>query len=321
MRKRVFVVCGLITVSGFGLNAQNATNGSSSVPSNSGRAQQVPGVNPVNISSPKPSPAPADNVLTSSDAFSSQSSGQRLFSEHDQAAGDADRALIARIRTQAAPLIGAGDTGWPVHFIANEGKVTLAGQVPTATDQQRLRALVQQTPGVVEVTDTLHVAATASPVPGVQTALISAPTNAAPGSNTVQSAEDKAYTAMDQELVNRLRRSVSDVVGVTPAASPVHFTAKQGVVTLTGYVLSGEQRQTVMDLVKRTAGVASVDDQLRVSSEVGAVAAQERLSTNSSGQVAPISRSNSPARVYPEQPAKDTSPHITPAPAPSPGTR
>jgi hypothetical protein len=268
------------------------------------------------------SPQTPDRPITSDDpSSSSQPPSQELVGQQDQASTDGDRALIARIRTQAVPLIGAPDTGWPVHFISTEGKVTIVGHVPTVADQQRLRALVQQTPGVIDVTDTLRVAGNTSPPQAAETPLTVTPTNTVPGANAnVRGTEDTAYTAMDEELVIRLRRSLADVFGVAPAASPVHFNAKEGLVTLTGFVLSEQQRQRVMDVVKRTPGVASVDNQLQVSSDTGAVASQESLSTNSV-EMTPTSRSNSPARVYPGEPDRDTPRPEAPAPAKTPDTR
>jgi BON domain-containing protein len=84
---------------------------------------------------------------------------------HDQALSEADRRLLAQIRTAVygstqapAPLGGPA-----IYFILRDGVVRLVGVVPNAEEQKRIENIVQQVPGVVRVYDALQIGTSAIP--------------------------------------------------------------------------------------------------------------------------------------------------------------
>ncbi len=89
----------------------------------------------------------------------------------DQAFTPADRQLLSRIRQAVVGQIRTVGIMAPVHFIVQEGVVTMVGVLPRDEERQRLLTVVQGIPGVVRVIDQIQVggSAGASTGTGVQT--------------------------------------------------------------------------------------------------------------------------------------------------------
>ena len=77
--------------------------------------------------------------------------------------------------------------------------------------------------------------------------------------------QDRAFTAADQVLLNRIRKKVLPVMGATPrSTSPVNFITRRGTVTLAGAVPSEDMRNRIVSAVKQMEGVRGVVDQMNV---------------------------------------------------------
>ena len=83
----------------------------------------------------------------------------------DQALSDADRRLLAQIRTAVygASQAPGPSSGTGVYFILRDGAVRLVGFVPNAEEQKRIENIVRQVPGVVRVYDALQIGVSALP--------------------------------------------------------------------------------------------------------------------------------------------------------------
>lgn len=65
----------------------------------------------------------------------------------------ADQSLITRVRQAVVPQIQVANLPVPVRFTANQGVVTINGVVTSVAQKRQIAALVQQVPGVAQVTD------------------------------------------------------------------------------------------------------------------------------------------------------------------------
>ena len=68
-----------------------------------------------------------------------------------------DQTLLLRVRQTVVPQIQVAGTAVPVQFRAQQGIVTITGIVPTIEQKRQIATLVQQVPGVVQVTDLVKV--------------------------------------------------------------------------------------------------------------------------------------------------------------------
>ena len=70
-----------------------------------------------------------------------------------QSATTQDQSLLLRVRQTVLPQIQVGGMPVPVDFSVQQGLVTITGTVPTIEQKRLLIALVQQVPGVLQVSD------------------------------------------------------------------------------------------------------------------------------------------------------------------------
>ena len=79
-----------------------------------------------------------------------------------------DQTLLMQVRRAVLPAVGASSASSPVQVGVQNGTVTLAGQVQTAEQKQRLEALARQVPGVVAINNQIVVPVVpgTTPVPG-----------------------------------------------------------------------------------------------------------------------------------------------------------
>lgn len=134
-----------------------------------------------------------------------------------------------------------GGPWMPVHFNADNGVVTLLGNVASQQQQQQIASLVAQTPGVAQVVDQLRVGANGQ-------------------------ATGQITSTSGQALLLRVRQSVLPQIQVGGAPVPVNFAMQQeGVVTITGVVTSLAQKHQIAALVTQVPGVVQIDDRMAVN--------------------------------------------------------
>jgi osmotically-inducible protein OsmY len=168
---------------------------------------------------------------------------QATATTQDQAFTAQDKTLLVQLRQTILPQLQAANSSAPVNFAVRQGVVTLTGTVPSAQVRQQIETLVTQTPGVVQVVDQLSVGAIQ---PG-----------ATATEQTAAAATQNSATA-DRDLLVRLRQSVIPELRAVGISAPIDFTVNHGVVTLTGPVPVGEQRNRIVTIVNRVPGVVQV---------------------------------------------------------------
>jgi hypothetical protein len=76
----------------------------------------------------------------------------------DQAITQADRRLLVQVRRAVQSRLPSARAAYaPVHFIVNNGVVTLVGEVAEAQQKQEVVTLVQGLPGITRVVDEIQV--------------------------------------------------------------------------------------------------------------------------------------------------------------------
>ncbi len=116
--------------------------------------------------------------------------------------------------------------------------------------------------------------------------------------------QDQAFTTADQALLNQLRRETQPVMGGAGGWSPVHFICRQGVVTLAGDVASTAEKHQLISIVRNTAGVTRVVDELQVGAKRTG-SAEQFVPADTAGAVQP----------YGSAPAAPSAPSAPLAPA------
>jgi len=179
-----------------------------------------------------------------------------------------------------------------------------AGMLPTGTLEAGATGAGVDTVGGTLPSGAINAAGDAQSAPSAPTSV--APTDTTTGTqptvggtanpaNTTPVMQDRAFTALDQNLLTRLRHIVPAAINVPEASLPVHFVVREGVVNLNGFVTSAAQHQQVINAVRSMPGVASVVDQLKVSDTTA------QQNTLGAGALPPTSSPGSPARVFPNQ--------------------
>jgi len=120
-----------------------------------------------------------------------------------------------------------------IHFVVRNGVVTIVGFVPTLAERQRIEAAVAGISGVTQVMDDLR----------------------------VRTGGDVAVTAADQALLTQLRQAVQPILVPTGTMTPA-FSAREGVVTITGTAASQQESQQIEAAVAQIPGVVRVSNQL-----------------------------------------------------------
>jgi BON domain len=177
----------------------------------------------------------------------------------DRAVTLSDRNLLTLLKQGVAAQFGTTASGQtPVHFLIDNGAVTLTGVVPTADESQRIAARVQQTPGVLSVFNDLHVGtgSTASQSSG---GALSTPLTGA--------ISDHAFSPADQALLSQVQQEAGMQLGINGASTaqmPVHFSIQNGVVGVIGQVVSQQEKAALLAAIQRTPGVNRVVDNVMV---------------------------------------------------------
>jgi osmotically-inducible protein OsmY len=181
----------------------------------------------------------------------------------DQAVTPSDRVLLTTLSQGVRATLSIVPNGaMPVHFLINNGTVTVVGTVQSAAQQQSVLSQVQQTPGVLSVVSDMHVASPYAPASRAnQTGLL--------GTQT-----DTAFSAADKTLLTTVQQEAALQLGVTSTEQmPVHFSVQNGVVGVTGQVQSLQEKQALLASLARTRGITRVVDNVGIAPNSGAAQA------------------------------------------------
>ncbi len=173
----------------------------------------------------------------------------------DQGVTPSDRVLLTTLSQGVQATLGITPNGnMPVHFLINNGTVTVMGTVQSSAQSQSVLSQVQQTPGVLSVINDMHVASPlgAATTLNNQSSLLGTPT-------------DRAFSPRDQTLLTTVQQEAAMQLGVTSMSQmPVHFSIQNGVVGVTGQVSSLQEKQALIAALSRTRGIARVVDNVGV---------------------------------------------------------
>lgn len=173
----------------------------------------------------------------------------------DQGTTPSDRVLLTTLSQGVQATLGITPNGnMPVHFLINNGTVTVMGTVQSSAQSQSVLSQVQQTPGVLSVINDMHVASPLAPATTLnnQSGLLGTPT-------------DRAFSPRDQTLLTTVQQEAATQLGVTSLSQmPVHFSIQNGVVGVTGQVSSLQEKQALIAALSRTQGIVRVVDNVGV---------------------------------------------------------
>jgi len=88
-----------------------------------------------------------------------------------------------------------------------------------------------------------------------------------PGTTQGAAATTQVLADTDRALVSTVRQALNNNPTVAPVSQAVYVSARNGTVTLTGTVLTEQDRQFIDNVVRNTSGVYSVNDQLQVPAQ------------------------------------------------------
>lgn len=180
------------------------------------------------------------------------------FALRDQATTISDRNLLVSLRQGLAAQLGANSSQTPIHFLVNNGTVTIVGTVPNVNESQRIFARVQQTPGVLSAFNDLHTGAAST---------ISQPTPVITGAGSSATITDHAFSPQDRVLLSQVQQEAGMQLGINSTSAsqmPVHFSIENGIVGVTGQVSSQQEKQNLLAALQRTPGVNRVVDNMMI---------------------------------------------------------
>ena len=174
----------------------------------------------------------------------------------DQAVTPSDRVLLTTLSQGVRATLGIVPNGnTPVHFLIQNGTVTVVGTVQSTAQTQAVLSQVQATPGVLSVVNDMHVAGAYAPAVQNQT-----------GSGLLGTVTDRAFSAADQQILTTVEQEAALQLGVTATTQmPVHFSIENGVVGVTGQVSSLQEKQALLATLQRTTGIVRVVDNVGVA--------------------------------------------------------
>jgi len=174
----------------------------------------------------------------------------------NQAVTSSDRILLTTLSQGIRATLGITPNGnLPVHFMINNGTVTVVGTVQSTAQSQSVLSQVQQTPGVIGVISDLHVAEPFG----------SAQSRASSQTGLFGGQADHAFTPRDQTLLTTVQQQAAMQLGINNASQmPVHFSIQDGIVGVTGQVSSLQEKQALFSAIQRTPGIVRVVDNVGV---------------------------------------------------------
>lgn len=88
--------------------------------------------------------------------------------------------------------------------------------------------------------------------------------NARDGSITELTAQDQSTARTDMEITRKIRKDITDRAGLSTYARNVKIIANSGRVTLKGPVHTQAEKNTVVNIATRVAGVSGVSNELEI---------------------------------------------------------
>jgi osmotically-inducible protein OsmY len=165
---------------------------------------------------------------------------------------NADLALTDSVRQQFNRYPSLSPVLPNVQVRANNGMVTLSGNVPTEQDRILLSQAVRETPGVLGINDNILVA----PLPTGRA------TAATPGE--IFSLHVQGLTQTDRALAQQILEGLRTDTTLATLLPKVDINVSGGKVTLNGNVQSTQQKRTIATVIERAAGAENVDNNLEV---------------------------------------------------------
>ncbi len=169
--------------------------------------------------------------------------------------------------------------GFDINLEVAEGKVTLKGTVASAEQRKLAISTVREIDGVDQVVDALEIQAGQAPCSAATAA-----TRTVALSETEASAQARPVSGSTESQASQDRRIGEDVARQLQKAKRdgqlkgfgVSVHVQNGYVWLKGRVGSSDQRTAVLEIVRRTAGVEQVIDELSVGESAANIS--QRLS-------------------------------------------
>jgi len=187
-----------------------------------------------------PTGASGTNRLFETNSFFATNQNGLVF--QDQAISQFDRTLLIRIRATVLPRLRTTSPFAPVHFLLNQGAVTLVGFIISIEERQQVLTSVQAVPGVANVID-----------------------------NMMMVSQDMAMTDADRALLGQIRMAIpAQPIPTATVGGPQFLVVQEGQVAIVGVVRSVEEGQRIMRLVRSTPGVVQVAPALTIGMGFGA---------------------------------------------------
>ena len=213
--------------------------------------------------------------LTPTGTASHTSRFQNNFRLRDHTVTAGDQALLTTLQGMIHTQLGIPlADGSPVHLFIDNGAVTLVGFVTTADEQKRILSQVQQTSGVGQMVNRLHVGMPSTEMNPRTVQENADPAQVNPLTPAFSAGQvDRAFSMADQRLLQQIRLTAAVQLGMNPNVPrntlvapqlPVHFVVQNGVVTVTGQVITTTQGTALVATIGQTPGVVQVVDNLTV---------------------------------------------------------
>lgn len=184
---------------------------------------------------------------------------------------DADRDLENSLRSQINRYGDLSTTTPDLRLYAQNGTVTLSGNVPSQREREMIESLVRNQPGVVAVNDQLTVGAAPAPtgVSGVPRVYSSSPDYGVGTPPAIVysgrfNVTVQATTLSDRNLGERIVDRLRADPNLQPLISAINLAINNGQVYLRGTVDTEQQHLEIVSVVQHTYGVNAVYDQLLV---------------------------------------------------------
>jgi osmotically-inducible protein OsmY len=176
-----------------------------------------------------------------------------------------DNSLLRQVRQQLNSYGRLGTIAQTVQMDAQNGVVTLSGVVPTQQDRDMINEVVRNTPGVVSVTDQLHVSNWSTGSSDSNSRVYSgSQAVGSEGAGQIFSLHVQGLTPADRSLAQRVINGLQTDAVLPNVLPKVNIEVADGRIILRGTVQNEEQRRAIEDAVRRAVGVGAVDDQLQI---------------------------------------------------------
>jgi osmotically-inducible protein OsmY len=186
--------------------------------------------------------------------------------DYREAREEKDRLLVEQVRQRLSGYGRLSDTCASLNLTANDGRVTIAGNVPNDEDRQMIKTLVKNTSGVSDVSDRMEIVAITPTGSSVETRTYPSDNNSGELSNSAAnmfSLHVQGLTDTDRALAQRILQGLRTDTTISAILPSVNITVSGGRITLSGTVVNDRQRDVIDAAVERAAGVKEVDDRMR----------------------------------------------------------